>query len=269
MFFKPFTTPLVGKKRPIEMETPKVSIITPCYNSEKYIRETIRSVQQQTYTDWEHIVVDDASTDGTPEIMKELAKQDSRITFLSLTVNSGSAVARNRGIEMAKGRYLTFIDSDDLWYPDFIEISIATILKTKIPFVYASYRRANENLEFIYSDFIVPKKVNYTDILKSNSISCLTAFLDVKVLGKMTMPLVRKRQDMGLWLKYLKKIEFAYGILEPKAIYRIRLNSLSRNKISLIRSQWQFYRVIEQLSFIYSMYYMLCWMYYGHIKYRH
>lgn len=250
------------------METPLVSIITPSYNSEKYILETIRSVQQQTYTNWEHIIVDDASTDFTADRVSELSINDARITFIRLDKNSGSAIARNTGIQVAKGDYLTFIDSDDIWFPDFIETSIRTIKQTNVPFVYSSYRRANENLEFVYSDFIVPPKVTYVDILKSNSISCLTAFIEIKSLGKKEMPVIRKRQDMGLWLKYLKEIDFAHGILEPKAIYRIRSNSLSRNKIALIKSQWQFYRGIEKLNIISSTYYMVCWMFNGYIKYR-
>ena len=116
--------------------------------------------------------------------------------------------------------------------------------------------------------FIVPNKVSYTDILKSNSISCLTAFLDIKKLGKKYMPLIRKRQDMGLWLNYLKVIPFAHGIQETQAIYRIRENSLSRKKLDLIKYQWQFYREVEKLNVLQSAYYMLHWMYRGFMKYR-
>lgn len=163
---------------------------------------------------------------------------------------------------------MTFLDADDIWFPDFIENSIATIEKTGISFVFSSYRRADENLNFIYSDFIVPEKVNYFDILKTNSISCLTAFIDIQALGKKTMPEVFKRQDMGLWLKYLKEIPFAYGIQEPKAIYRIRQNSLSRKKSDLLKYQWQFYRNVENLSVPHSCYFMAHWMWRGFMKYR-
>ena len=163
---------------------------------------------------------------------------------------------------------MTFLDADDIWFPNFIENSIATINRTNVSFVFSSYRRSNENLEFVYSDFIVPKKVTYTDILKSNSISCLTAFLDIEKLGKKFMPIIRKRQDMGLWLKYLKEIPYAYGIQEPQAIYRIRENSLSRKKSDLIKYQWQFYREVEKLTVFQSIYYMLHWMYRGFMKYR-
>lgn len=245
-----------------------VSIITPSYNSAKYIAETIQSVQNQTYTNWEMIIVDDCSTDNTEQIIYEIQLTDSRIHFFKLDQNSGSGVARNKGIEHASGNYMTFIDSDDIWFSNFIKNSIETIQSSKSPFVFSSYKRSNEDLEFVYSDFIVPQKVTYTDILKSNSISCLTAFLDIKTLGKKFMPKIRKRQDMGLWLQYLKEIPFAYGIQEPQAIYRIRENSLSRKKSDLLKYQWEFYREVEQLSIPKSIYYMIQWMYRGFMKYR-
>ena len=245
-----------------------VSIITPCFNSEKFISDTIKSVQNQTYSNWEMIIVDDFSQDRTVEMVQNFMDEDIRIHLIQLNKNSGAAKARNIGIEKISGKYMTFIDADDIWFPDFIENSIKTIKKSGINFVFSSYKRSNENLEFIYSDFIVPKKVTYTDILKTNSISCLTAFIDVEILGVKKMPDILKRQDMGLWLKYLKEIPFAYGIQEPKAIYRIRENSLSRNKKNLLKYQWNFYYKVEKLGFFASVYYMIQWMVRGFLKYR-
>ncbi len=245
-----------------------VSIITPTYNSEKFITETIQSVQNQTYSNWEMLIVDDCSSDKTVDIIQHFMEEDHRIHLIRLNKNSGASKARNEAIKLVKGDYMTFLDADDIWFPDFIANSIATINSTGIPFVFSSYRRSNENLEFVYSDFIVPPKVTYTDILKTNSISCLTAFINVKKLGVKLMPDIRKRQDMGLWLKYLKEIPFAHGIQEPKAIYRIRENSLSRDKKALIKYQWQFYREVEKLSILESIYYMMHWMVRGFLKYR-
>lgn len=245
-----------------------VSIITPTFNSEKFISATIQSVLKQSYPNWEMIIVDDCSTDKTVEIIQNLMEEDIRIHLIKLNRNSGASKARNEAIKLVQGSYMTFLDADDIWFSDFIKNSIETIKQTGIPFVFSSYRRSNEDLEFVYSDFIVPQKVTYTDILKTNSISCLTAFLDVKTLGVKLMPDIRKRQDMGLWLKYLKEIPFAYGIQKPQAIYRIRENSLSRNKKNLIKYQWQFYREVEKLGFFESIYYMLHWMYRGFMKYR-
>lgn len=245
-----------------------VSIITPTYNSAAFIEQTICSVQNQTYQNWEMIIVDDGSTDETADIISQKAHSDQRILFIRLPKNEGPAKARNVGIEQAKGKYMTFIDADDIWFPEFIEKSISAISETRVCFVFSSYKRANENLEFVYSDFIVPQKVSYRDILKTNSISCLTAFIDVEKLGKKIMPDIFKRQDMGLWLQYLKEIPFAYGIQEPLAVYRIRKNSLSRKKSSLLKFQWQFYREVERLSVLKSCYYMVNWMYKGFFKYR-
>lgn len=245
-----------------------VSIITPTYNSAKYIAETFQSVQNQTYQNWEWIIIDDGSSDDTEIVVNSLKVKDNRIQFHKLTQNSGPAIARNTGIEKAKGNFMTFLDADDIWFPNFIENSINTIKESGVSFVFSSYRRSNESLEFVFSDFIVPQKVTYTDILKSNSISCLTAFLNIEKLGKKFMPIIRKRQDMGLWLKYLKEIPYAYGIEEPQAIYRIRENSLSRKKSDLIKYQWQFYREVEKLTVFQSIYYMLHWMYRGFMKYR-
>lgn len=245
-----------------------VSIITPAYNSAKFIAETIQSVQNQTHQNWEMLIVDDGSSDATAAIVLSFVAKDQRIQFYKLTQNSGPAVARNTAIQKATGDFLTFIDADDIWFPNFIENNIKTIQESGISFVFSSYKRSNENLEFVYSDFIVPQKVSYSDVLKSNSISCLTAFIDIKKLGKKYMPLIRKRQDMGLWLSYLKAIPCAYGIQETQAIYRIRENSLSRKKAALIKYQWQFYREVEKLNVFQASYYMLHWMYRGFMKYR-
>ncbi len=250
------------------MERPLVSIITPTYNSENFIAETIASVMAQTVTDWEMIIIDDCSSDSTCDVISEYSSTDRRIKFLRLEKNSGPAVARNTGIALASGKYMTFLDADDIWFPNFIERSISTIKSEGIPFVFSSYRRSDEALNFVYSDFIVPNKVTYSDILKTNSISCLTAFIDIESLGKKTMPEVFKRQDMGLWLKYLKEIPYAYGIQEPQAIYRIRKNSLSRRKSDLLKYQWQFYRNVENLNLAQSCYYMTHWMWRGFMKYR-
>ena len=245
-----------------------VSIITPTYNSAKYITETIHSVQQQTYQNWEMLIVDDCSTDNTVDLVQQFMEDDHRIHLIRMHKNSGASKARNEAIKLVQGDFMTFLDADDIWFPDFIQNSIQTIKQTGILFVFSSYRRSNEKLEFVYSDFIVPQKVTYTDILKTNSISCLTAFLEVKTLGVKLMPDILKRQDMGLWLKYLKEIPYAYGIQEPQAIYRIRENSLSRNKKALLKYQWQFYREVEHLSVVASAYYMVQWMVRGFLKYR-
>lgn len=245
-----------------------VSIITPVYNAEKFIRETIQSVKNQTHQNWELILVDDCSSDSSCLIIEEHIDKDPRIKLIELSENSGPAVARNEAIKLAKGRYLAFLDADDIWFDFHLKDSLHFMKTNSYEFVFSSYKRSNENIDFIYSDFEVPTLVSYEDILKSNSISCLTAVVDTLRLGKKKMPLIRKRQDMGLWLKYLKETKYAYGIKKPHAIYRIRENSLSRNKWKLISYQWEFYRKVEQLSMPKSLYYIIAWTYLGYKKYR-
>lgn len=245
---------------------PLVSIITPNYNASKYIAATIESVQNQTYKNWELLIIDDCSTDNSIEIINAFQKKDARIKLLELPQNSGPAIVRNQGIKIAQGNYLTFIDSDDIWLSNFIETSLK-LVKDSEGFVFASYHRFDEDLKPYYKDFIVPSKVSYSDILKSNAISCLTAFIDIQKLEKLYMPEILYRQDMGLWLQYLKKIDFAIGIKQPLAIYRIRKKSHSRNKWNLLKHQWNFYRDIENLSISKSFYYFVCWMFYGIHKY--
>lgn len=245
---------------------PLVSIITPNYNASKYIAATIESVQKQTYKNWELIIVDDASTDNSVNIINDFVKRDNRIQLINLKKKMGPAMARNKAIELARGNYLTFIDSDDIWLTHFIETSLKKI-KNSEGLVFASYHRFDEALKPLYKDFIVPSKVTYNDILKSNSISCLTVFIDIQKLGKFYMPEILYRQDMGLWLKYLKRINFATGIKQPLAIYRIRKKSHSRNKFKLLTYQWYFYRRVASLSYFKSVYYFMFWMINGIKKY--
>src|SRR5690554_4575467 len=136
-----------------------VSIITPTFNSEKYIQQTIQSVQNQTYQNWEMIIVDDCSSDNTIQIVEDIQNTEPRIILIKSDKNSGPAVSRNKGIEKAQGKYLTFLDADDIWFEDFIQNSIDTIQKTGIHFVFSSYKRSDENLNFVFSDFIVPENV--------------------------------------------------------------------------------------------------------------
>ena len=150
-----------------------VSIITPVFNSENFIEATLNSVKNQSYNNWEHILVDDCSSDHSAKLIEELAKKDSRIKFVKLTENSGPAVARNKAIDLAKGRYLAFLDADDIWFDFHLKNSLDFMKSNDYDFVYASYKRSDENLNFIYPDFEVPSKVTYSDILKKPVVHCI------------------------------------------------------------------------------------------------
>ena len=245
---------------------PLVSIITPCFNAEDFIAETILSVQNQLFTNWEWFIIDDFSEDTSVSIIAEFARNDARIKLLPLQKNSGAAIARNMGIALAKGNYMTFIDADDVWSLNFLAENVARIANSE-GFLCASYEMYDAALNRKLGELIVPEYATYSAILKTNTISCLTAFIDISRLGKEFMPEIKYRQDMGLWLKYLKKINRVEGIQQNLAIYRIRKQSLSNNKTNLLKHQWTFYRDVENLSIIMSSYYFILWMYYGSKKY--
>ena len=248
------------------MKDKLISIITPCYNSEKYIVETIESVLNQTYENWELLITDDESHDNSIKIINDYIQQDSRIKLFRIK-NSGPAVARNNSIKKAKGNYMAFLDSDDIWYPKFLEKSIEFCDQSE-GFVCASYEMKDDDKRDVYPPLIPPNKANKHDILKTNTIGCLTAFIDIDRLGKEYMPEVFYRQDMGLWVKYLEKINYVIGIRAILAIYRVRKQSHSGNKMKLLIPQWNFYRKVANKNVLQSFYYMVIWAYYGLIKYK-
>jgi len=244
-----------------------VSIITPIYNSEKFIESAIKSVQDQTYPYWEMILIDDGSTDGSINLVRTFLDNDERIQLISLQENQGPAMARNEGIKMARGRYIAFLDSDDLWLPVKLDKQLKFMNINNSPLSFSAYQKIDENGNIIGQVSIKKTKISYTDLLKTNHIGCLTAMIDTKLLGeKMYMPFVKKRHDHGLWLSIVNKGYTAFGINEVLAQYRCRKNSISHDKINILHHQWKLYREIERLSFIRSMYYMLSYAWYGFIK---
>lgn len=245
-----------------------VSIITPAYNASKYIIDTYNSIKNQTYNNWEWLVIDDNSTDNTYEILQNLAKLDTRIILLKNNSIKGPASARNLGIKLASGKYMTFIDSDDIWHINFIKSSVKNLATNNSGFSFSSFERWNEDFTKKFDDFIIPEKINYNQLLFTCPISCLTAFIDIEKYGKLYMPLIDKRQDYALWLNYLKIIPFAVGIKEPLAKYRIHKNSLSSKKIKLIKYQFSIYYHNQELGIIRSIFYTSTWAFHGIMKYR-
>ena len=233
-----------------------VSIITPSYNSERYIAQTIESVLAQTYLNWEMIIVDDVSLDNSNEVIKNYIIKDSRLKLIKLEINSGAAIARNRAITEAKGTYIAFLDADDLWLPEKLSSQISFMKENDVALSYSSYESIDElgiSLDKIINP---PTSLTYNDMLKENMIGCLTAIYDTEKLGKCYMPLIRKRQDYGLWLSILKKTDKAYKAPGILAKYRILNHSLSSNKISLLRNNFRLFHRHEGLSSIKSMYYV-------------
>ena len=233
-----------------------ISIITPSYKSKKFISQTIESVLAQTYQDWEMIIVDDVSPDNSNEIIEEYCKKDSRIKLIKLEQNSGPAIARNRAIEEAKGRYIAFLDADDLWKPEKLEKQIMFMEEKNCALSYSAYETMSEE-GVLQNEYINPPlKISYKDLLKSNYIGCLTAIYDTQKIGKVYMPNISKRQDYGLWLKILRKIDFAYCMDEPLAVYRIMSNSVSSNKFKLLKFNYLLFKEHENFSTLKSLYYL-------------
>ena len=248
--------------------SPEISIITPVFESELFIKLTIESVLNQTYQNWELIIIDDASSDGSVKIAESFATKDERINLIKLDSNKGPAAARNRGIKEASGRYIAFLDSDDLWYKDKLEKQIIFMQKNEYAFTFTGYEKIDDKGKKIGNILPFKGQVAYCDLLKSNHIGCLTAMIDLKILGyKIYMPDIKKRQDQGLWLEILKEIDKAYCLNKVLGKYRIRKDSISINKIANIKFQWQLYRELEKLSIIQSSYYMLWYAFYGIRKY--
>ena len=233
-----------------------VSIITPSYNSSSFITETIEGILKQTYSNWELLITDDCSTDNSIEIINQYVHQDSRIKLLKLDKNSGAGVCRNKSIEAAKGRYIAFCDSDDVWMPQKLEKQLAFMEKMDCALSYSSYMQMDEDGN--ESGIVVcNKKITFASLKRDCGIGCLTAIYDTQKVGKMYMSSIRKRQDWGLWLEILAKCKVAYGLKEPLAYYRLRNGSISNNKLNLVKHNINVYRTILKFSLLKSYIFFL------------
>lgn len=238
-------------------ERPLVSVITPAYNSERFIKEAIRSVLGQTYTNWEMIIVDDGSTDRTVDFIEPYLKQDRRIKLIKLSENKGPAVARNTAFEHARGRYLAFLDADDQWFPKKLEKQLRFMQERQIAFSFTKYVKVKEDHTETASVVSIPDQVTYRQLLKHNVIGCLTVMLDTTMIGKVRMVNMRSRQDYALWLTLCKQGFTAYGLQETLAKYRVRANSISSNKLKMAKQNWIVYRKVKNLSLIESIWYFM------------
>ena len=184
-----------------------VSIITPSYNSAKFIAETIQSVQNQTYQNWEMIIVDDGSSDETEKVVLSIIQNDNRIQFHKLSQNSGAGIARNFGIERSAGRYIAFIDSDDIWKPQKLENQIDFMKKHRLPMTFSFYECIDESGNSLNKMIKAPKKISYKQLFFCNFIGNLTGIYDTYYLGKIPVSSIKKRQDWIMWLTILKRIK--------------------------------------------------------------
>lgn len=246
-----------------------VSIVIPVYNSEHYIKETINTVQMQTYSNWELVLVNDCSTDSSKKTIEECIKGDSRIKLINLQKNSGAAVARNTGIKYANGKYLAFLDADDLWKKDKLKIQLEFMNKNNYAFTFTGYEFANENGIGNGKIVNVPEKINYRQALKNTTIWTSTVILNIEELGKelIKMPNLKRGQDTATWWKILKTGITAYGLNENLSLYRRSNNTLSSNKIKALKRTWNLYRNVEYLNIFYSSY-NFCWYCFNAVRRR-
>ena len=242
-----------------------VSIITPAFNCKATIVETYESVASQTYASWEWIVVDDCSTDGSFEYLEGLAAKDSRICVLRTPKNSGTAVARNRALKKARGRYISFLDSDDLLDNNYLEEQVAFI-QDNGPVISAGYRRKAKNS---CTDFYVPDVVDYKKALKGNDLSCLTTMYDKEALGEVFFPEnIDRPEDYVFWLAILRRGIVARGNHKILATYLIRPGSRSSNKLKLVKHMFRVYHKTQGINWFKSWFHVFRWAIYGIRKYR-
>ncbi|MGP9148184.1 glycosyltransferase family 2 protein [Vibrio parahaemolyticus] len=242
-----------------------VSVIMPTYNSAGTVVESIQSVLSQTYKNWELIIVDDRFTDNTWQVIQTYADKYDNIRIYQNKENLGAGASRNFAIKKARGRFIAFLDSDDLWTEDKLAEQIPFMLENNYPLTYTHYSRFNSEEEL--SVVTAPEYTTYKKLMYSNVIGCLTAVYDTQKLGKRYMPLIRKRQDMGLWLDILKETPKAYCLPKPLAKYRMD-SGMTANKFSVLSYQWKFYRDVVGLSLPRSLFTFSVYAVKGTMKHR-
>lgn len=244
------------------MEQELVSIIVPVYNVEKYIVETMECVRRQTYPHWELLLVEDGSRDNTVAIIKDYLNktQDKRIRLISQPSNMGAARARNRGLAESCGRYIAYLDADDLWEPQKLERELAFMAETGAVFAFTGYEFADENGRGLGKVVHVPATLTYKEALKNTTIFTTTVMFDVAGIEKslLEMPLI-KSEDTALWWKVLRNGYVAYGLDENMVKYRRAGKSLSSNKLEAVRRIWKLYRKAEGMSVISSAWHFCFW----------
>ncbi len=244
---------------------PEVSIITPSYNSSKFLNQTIQSVLSQTFTDWEWLITDDCSSDNSVEILE--STNDARIKIFKTIKNGGAGHARNISLENATGRFITFLDADDFWEPDFLEEMVRFMKKEKAELAYSNYARCDENLIPKIEDFKADKEVTFNNLLKTCRLSLLSSMYDSQRVGKEYFPEGSKREDHVMWLNLLKKIPSGKPLPKTMAKYRMHASSISRKKTNIMKDQYLVYKDYMKFSTLKSLYYTANWAFNGFKKY--
>jgi len=244
------------------MEQALVSIIVPVYNAEKYICETVECVRKQTYENWELLLVEDCSKDSTVAVLQEYLEKvkDARVRLIRQEKNNGAARSRNRGLKEACGRYIAYLDADDLWVPEKLEKELAVMEGKQAAFAFTGYEFADENGKGLGKVVRVPETLTYKEALKNTTIFTTTVMFDTEKIDKnfLEMPII-KSEDTALWWKVLRSGYVAHGLDENLVKYRRAGKSLSSNKLEALRRIWNLYRKAEGMSIPSSAYHFCFW----------
>lgn len=234
---------------------PLISVIMPCYNMASYVADSIKSVIAQSYPHWELLIVDDASTDDTVNIIESYSQSETRIRFAVKKQNSGIADTRNQCIQMAQGRFLAFLDADDIWHPEKLEKQLKFMTEKNVGFTYSTYDWIDEEGNTLNRFINTIGDLDYETYLRNTIIGCSTVMVDKKIVGDVVVPKFRTSEDTATWLDILKKGLLAYAIDEPLVSYRIRRRSASSNKLKASIDLWKVYRRHEKLPFFKAIFY--------------
>ena len=247
---------------------PLVSVIMPAYNAAPFIGEAMASVIAQTVTDWELLVIDDGSRDDSLQIVQNIAATDPRIHVLQNDVNMGVARARNRGLDLFRGKYVALLDSDDYWDPRFLECSLARAEETLADIVYCSYELVDEQNEKVCHDFIVPTETTFEQSIVRSVITCSTVLMTAEIAGNNRFPTDVYHEDIALWFGLLRDGKRAVGVTEVLAAYRQRANSRSAGKLRSARRRWVIYRKHLKLPLMKCVTTIIRYGYYGLKKFK-
>ena len=251
----------------MDLKQPLVSVIMPAYNAEKYIEKAIMSVVNQTYTNWELIVIDDGSKDSTSEIVEKLVKKDERIAFFANEKNMGVARTRNRGFDLAKGEYVALLDSDDIWLEEKLEKQLVLFTETDADIVYTSYGIIDVEDKKYKENYLVPPQTDFEKMLGENHIGCSTVLLKKSVTEKYRFNENFYHEDYVLWMQLLKDGYKACGLTEVLVQYRFYPGSRAANKIKSAQKRWIIYREYLDLPFVKSVVSLVNYMLAGIKKY--
>jgi teichuronic acid biosynthesis glycosyltransferase TuaG len=245
---------------------PVFSIVMPTFNSQEFVRVAVDSVIRQSISSWELLVVDDASSDETMEILQAIAREEPRVKVFRRDANGGPARARNFAIAASCGRYIAFLDSDDFWREDKLQHQLQVFERTGTPLAFSAYEKVDESGARTGRVVSVPEVVTYRQLLGATVIATCTAAYDTQRVGRVLMPDILKRQDFGLWLRILRSGGEARATNEPLAYLRKRPGSVSSNKLSAASYVWRVYRTLEGLSLVQSAFYFAKYAYHAAVK---